>query len=244
MVTFKSVSMLAGAAAIGAMALTGAPAPAAAVIFDFTTGANGNANQSATAEFNFSTANSFTITLTNTGTLVDIASILTDFQYNLSSAPTNLTLGTITGSGQWTCVYPCTLSATPTNETGNWNSTLTGATDLLQAGPGGALHPFGIANNSLLACTSATNCDGLNNAQHNPMINGPAVFNITTTGETSIPTISNVQFSFGTGPAIINGVPVPAPVIGHGLLALLAVGGVLFGGKLLESLKKHHLHAA
>jgi len=37
---------------------------------------------------------------------------------------------------------------------------------------------------------------------------------------------------------------VPAPLIGHGLLVLLAVGGVLLGGKLLESLKKRHLHAA
>jgi hypothetical protein len=37
---------------------------------------------------------------------------------------------------------------------------------------------------------------------------------------------------------------VPAPLIGHGLFALLAVGGVLFGGRLLESLKKRHLHAA
>jgi hypothetical protein len=34
------------------------------------------------------------------------------------------------------------------------------------------------------------------------------------------------------------GVPVPAPLIGHGLLVLLAVGGVLCGGKLLENLKK------
>jgi hypothetical protein len=32
---------------------------------------------------------------------------------------------------------------------------------------------------------------------------------------------------------------VPAPVIGHGLFVLLAVGGVLFGGKLLERSKKH-----
>jgi hypothetical protein len=36
---------------------------------------------------------------------------------------------------------------------------------------------------------------------------------------------------------------VPAPLIGHGLLVLLAVGGVLFGGKLLESLKTRHSHA-
>jgi hypothetical protein len=39
-------------------------------------------------------------------------------------------------------------------------------------------------------------------------------------------------------------VAVPAPVIGHGLLVLLAIGGVLFGGKALESYKKHRLQAA
>jgi hypothetical protein len=37
---------------------------------------------------------------------------------------------------------------------------------------------------------------------------------------------------------------VPAPVIGHGLLVLLAVGGVLFGSKFLESLRIRHSHAA
>jgi hypothetical protein len=36
---------------------------------------------------------------------------------------------------------------------------------------------------------------------------------------------------------------VPAPAIGHGLLVLLAVGGVLFSGKLLETLKKQRLQA-
>jgi hypothetical protein len=34
-------------------------------------------------------------------------------------------------------------------------------------------------------------------------------------------------------------VAVPTPIIGHGLFVLLAVGGVLFGGKLLESYKRH-----
>jgi hypothetical protein len=37
---------------------------------------------------------------------------------------------------------------------------------------------------------------------------------------------------------------VPVPVIGHGLLVLLAVGGVLLGGRSLESLKKRRLSAA
>jgi hypothetical protein len=41
-----------------------------------------------------------------------------------------------------------------------------------------------------------------------------------------------------------NVTPVPAPLIGHGLLVLIAVGGVLFGGRFLESLKKRHFQAA
>jgi hypothetical protein len=39
-------------------------------------------------------------------------------------------------------------------------------------------------------------------------------------------------------------VPVPAPLVGHGLLVLLAIGGVLSGSKLLERHKKDHLQAA
>jgi hypothetical protein len=46
----------------------------------------------------------------------------------------------------------------------------------------------------------------------------------------------------GATPFTNNGF-VPAPIIGHGLFVLLAVGGVLFGGKLLENLKKRHLQA-
>jgi hypothetical protein len=51
---------------------------------------------------------------------------------------------------------------------------------------------------------------------------------------------SNLQFVSGTNLTA----PVPAPLIGHGLLVLLAVGSVLSGSKLLESLKKQHSHAA
>jgi hypothetical protein len=48
----------------------------------------------------------------------------------------------------------------------------------------------------------------------------------------------------GTGNVLVTELSaVPAPVIGHGLFVLLAIGGVLFGGKLLESFKKHRLQA-
>jgi hypothetical protein len=42
-----------------------------------------------------------------------------------------------------------------------------------------------------------------------------------------------------TGPVDVSAA-VPAPVIGHGLFVLLAIGGVLSGSKLLENLKKQH----
>jgi hypothetical protein len=45
------------------------------------------------------------------------------------------------------------------------------------------------------------------------------------------------------GPAGIAIVPVPAPLIGHGLLVFLAVGGVLFGSKLLERRREARLQA-
>jgi hypothetical protein len=48
----------------------------------------------------------------------------------------------------------------------------------------------------------------------------------------------------GSTPYTNAGLVAPAPVVGHGLLVLLAIGAVLFGGKLWESLKKRQLHAA
>jgi hypothetical protein len=50
--------------------------------------------------------------------------------------------------------------------------------------------------------------------------------------------------NYGLVSKAITPVAMPAPVIGHGLLVLLAVGGVLFGGKLLDDLKKRVHHSA
>jgi len=77
----------------------------------------------------------------------------------------------------------------------------------------------------------------------NPYINGTGTFVIADSAITAATTITGVTFDFGTGPDTFI-VGVPAPLIGHGLLVLLAVGGALFGGKLLGSLKKNHLPAA
>jgi hypothetical protein len=72
----------------------------------------------------------------------------------------------------------------------------------------------------------------------NPNVDGPATFTLPLSGVTASTTISSVSISFGTGPdTTLTAHPVPAPLIGHGLLALLGIGGVLFGGKLLENAK-------
>jgi hypothetical protein len=75
--------------------------------------------------------------------------------------------------------------------------------------------------------------------------------NITCPGDVCTIMLSGVnvvalQNDLSTGNVLLTSVSgnvVPAPVIGDGLFVLLAVGGVLFGGKILESLKKRNLHA-
>jgi hypothetical protein len=115
-------------------------------------------------------------------------------------------------------------------------------------GLGFTIHADGTGNFEYSAlCTSC----GSGGSNPNP---GPLVFDVGAAGITPASFITNTTGNFfavdilsgttgNTGPVDAS-VAVPAPLIGHGLLVLLAVGGVLFGGKLLESLKKHHLYAA
>jgi hypothetical protein len=81
------------------------------------------------------------------------------------------------------------------------------------------------------------------------------IFNVADSGPTTSMMTETVNLTGGQLYDLFftaaNGLPevlhtdfVPAPLIGHGLLVLLAVGGVLFGGKLSESLKTRHSHAA
>ena len=54
----------------------------------------------------------------------------------------------------------------------------------------------------------------------------------------------DIQFVSGSKIPTFSPLIVPAPSIGHGLLAFLAVGGMLFGPKLLERSKRRHSLAA
>lgn len=102
--------------------------------------------------------------------------------------------------------------------------------DLFGATKGGALTQIGGDFSSL-------NC---------PNYDGSATCTFDLSGQNlfSVGLVEKTGIGGAASDSLITAVSVPAPVIGHGLLVLLAVGGVLFGGKLLERLKKHHLHAA
>lgn len=111
---------------------------------------------------------------------------------------------------------------------------------------------FGTFNYSLVCSLVSTTCNGSNVDIGTSLIFDVGATGITPTSFEQSTGSKGGQFfavdvvgqNGNTGLVDASVRTVPAPVIGHGLLVLLAIGGVLSGGKLLENLKKRQLHTA
>jgi hypothetical protein len=210
-----------------AAALITAAGTATATPMSWTFTANGvtdSFSQQGTAVFTWADVNnpnSFTLTLTdNVSPTANIQSELDGLVFGFSQTPTSVTL---TPSGITpTSIIDCTNGTNPCpSGTGTspygWGTTFSGGMVDLSAGFATGTHqPFGIVN----ANYDAT---GLSGPLNNPLLIGPVTFQFTTTGLTSIPMITGVQFDFGIGTPLnqqpgVAVIPEPAP------LALLAIG--------------------
>jgi len=259
MLKFKVLPILAGAAALGTLAFaatTGRAATTSMTLHGFCTSTacsdNGTitpANQNPLTAFGFNRSPASNSGLENP-----------DFVLVLLS-PTNLgsTVGTYTASGGVTTstkslsLFSGTPFSTPNEELATYlGTTRTGGPNdqlsAFQAGqtnqgfPATSFFVYTADFGSVNFATSVSITDNVTvpiSSEYLGLVtcSGPIASPATTT----CPSLGTVQDGTAPSSTII---VVPAPVIGHGLLVLLAVGGVLFGGKFLENLKKRHLHAA
>jgi hypothetical protein len=134
------------------------------------------------------------------------------------------------------------INTATTTDAANWafinssGTTVTGSATPF-ADDGLTIPPFGYALNHT---TSGNNVDG-NNLEFTISASGLTQnsFNFLLGGNPAAVFAADVLSPNGNTGVIDFGLAaVPAPLIGHGLLVMLAVGGVLFGGKLLERSKQ------
>jgi hypothetical protein len=185
---------------MAAFLLLSTPAFATSVTFSVSGGGPGG-DDSATADFTFG-AGLLDIKLTNTSNMTSIANILDGFSFSYTGGATAFALTSVTAGVVVNCVNPggCT------DVSGSYSSPYTWAIVDNSPSPieirsgGGALHPLGIADDSLL---TNFGLDGLVNAQHNPMILNDATFHFTYQG--TISDITGATFLFGTVPDSVPG---------------------------------------
>jgi hypothetical protein len=234
MLKSKFLPILAGAAAIGALALT--TTAARADIFPITSDHCSNAGGC----LNGGSGGNITVVADTDGAAntvdvtVALASPLTSFARSSGGGAEvlfNLPFASVVLEGD----TPAFLGPTPPNAT-TVNS--------------GSLSPDGAGTFTYsLQCTLiSTTCNGGDIG-----VGTTITFDVTAPGITAASFTANTDGNFfavdvrgfngNTGLVDSHTHIVPAPVIGHGLFVLLAIGGVLFGGKLLENLKKRHLQA-
>jgi len=239
---YKYLPILAGAA-IAMCAL--AARPADAVPFSVT-GSGGDGPLAATANITTG-AGAVTVALSNNlsaASIISAGQTVSDLSFALSG-----TLGTNTSNsaaGQLANIGAggsvSNVSGTPTRwlGVGGGSFSIVGNTITLETIGGGQPDQLILPSGASFPAANAS----ITNGMFSPFVVGPATFTLNLSGVTAATTVipTSVVFSFGTGPDTF--IAVPAPIIGHGLLALLAIGGVLLGSKLLKEHKKHHFHAA
>ena len=206
--------------------------PAAATSFVFTgTDNQGGVPQNGQATFTIN-ATDLVITLENTGgpgQVQDIASELDGINFTLTGGTAGLDSTMITGSspnGTVDCSSgTCVFNSTPATDGPSSNPflwTLGGTNPFNLLAGSGSFKPNAIVNNNVAVA------DGVSNAQHNPLLNGPVTFTIGFTAGTAPTGISGVTFDFGTGPAVVTGNLVPEPAYSSVLLlGILGVGLLL-----------------
>jgi hypothetical protein len=186
---------------MAALLLLSTSAFATSVTFTVSNGGPGS-DDSATADFTFGSGQ-LDIELTNASNMTSIANILDGFVFSYTGGASGFALASVTAGGQ---VVDCEVATGCTDVSGSnsspyqWAIYGSSATSLSVGAGGSALHPLGIADDSLL-----TNylLDGLTNDEHNPMIINSATLHFTYSGTLS--DITAATFLFGTKPDRVTG---------------------------------------
>ncbi len=219
-------------AVLASIALAGVASAGPITTMTFSTGSNGNSTQQATAIFSFGPGY-LGLTLNNTGNITSISSILDGFNFTASNDGSAMLLATA-GTAVVTCGdSSCTDSTSGIQSASYWSASVAGDSITMVAGQG--YHPYGIVNDTINTevSTFGGKKGGLSNAQHNPYLEGPATFNFLwpMSSVTSVPSVSNVQFLFGTSPSCTDGTDCidgtftpPGTVPEPGTLALFGAG--------------------
>jgi hypothetical protein len=176
----------------------------------------GGANVSAPADFSIDDQNNtITLTLNNTTDSIDtIIQMLTGITMTVSGNPTFLSV-TGSASGWANCVgvtsggsceqqlTQVNLFGSPPDVDGNSHNPnpsgwayLPDLTPFTVEAGGGSFKPWGIVNDSVVGGGASGNTS---NPQHNPMLLGPVTFTFTFADFITSPTITGVQFYWGTG---------------------------------------------
>jgi hypothetical protein len=185
-----------------------------------------NGTLSGTADFTVTSGN-INIILTNNTNTQNLAQLLSDLSFSVGGATVANTSVTPTGSpilcSDGGCVSGGTIN--------HWNYSATDGSFLLTGLHGlGNSTPQDFRSLIIGPVDLTTYCkpgcpDGIANVNNQPYIYNTATFNLAVAGLAAGSTVTNVAFSFGTGPETVVGVPIPAAawLFGSGLLGLIGI---------------------